>query len=71
MNIELMPFDVPDKVYMKQDPDVRQDGFKSTISFDLDKVPVADLDVMCNNFRKAVFAKAGKIDPNFYQKNEG
>ena len=65
INVKLTRFAVPELVYIEQPhpPQQRQDGIRPLPSIplcDLDPQTISDL---CDEFRKEVFASAGKEDP--------
>ena len=66
MNVELVPFSVPNYVIVKMPPRSRQEGLDSNApKFELKDLDAEELSKMCNDFRKAIFCKAGKKDPLF------
>ena len=62
--IKLRPFQVPNFALAEQSPGERQDGFKQAPSFALKDLESHTLAQLCRDFRAAVFAKAGKVDPD-------
>ena len=64
MKIELIPMWVPNFVLQKMPPRPRQDGFAEGPKFALAELDAATLAGLCDQFRKDVFAKAGKVDPS-------
>lgn len=63
MKIKLRPFTVPNFAIQVAGPVRRQDGFRESPSYPLSEVDAETLARMCDDFRAAVFAKAGKPDP--------
>ena len=63
MTLELLPFSVPNYVIAKMPPRPRQDGLTEAPKFPLENITADELAKMCGDFRAAVFAKAGKEDP--------
>lgn len=61
--IDLQPFTVPNFVRPIAPRRMRQEGFVETQAIPLSELDAATLDAMCDEFKKAVFAKAGKA-PN-------
>jgi hypothetical protein len=63
MRIKTKPFSVPNFVLQDVKARPRQDGFHETPSFPLSDFDGDELSAMCDEFRAAVFRKAGKQDP--------
>lgn len=63
IEIELLPMHVPDYVLQKQVPRPRQLGFTEAIKYHISDLPSQTLSALCDEFRNAVFEKAGKKDP--------
>ncbi len=64
MNVDLVGFSVPNFVRMKMPIRPRQEGFNpEPPSFSLKEIDADTLSSLCDNFRREVFNKAGKIDP--------
>ena len=63
MKIELRPFTVPNFVIQVTAPRPKQEGMREAPSYALEEVDADTLATMCSDFRAAVFAKAGKLDP--------
>jgi hypothetical protein len=63
MKIALRPFNTPNFAIMATPPGNRGEGFKEAPSFPLSEVDPETLAAMCDDFRRAVFAKAGHSDP--------
>lgn len=59
INIELKPFSTPNFVILKR----QNDGDKENKSFPLKELDSRTLSDMCDEFRKEVFKKAEKEDP--------
>ncbi len=62
--IKLRPFQVPNFVLGEERPGGRQDGPHITPGFALKEIDAETLAQLCRDFRAAVFAKAGKVDPD-------
>lgn len=58
MKIQIKPFIVPNFVLMCD-----QQPMPQSVSFPLSNLDPEELSAMCDDFRAAVFAKAGKRDP--------
>ena len=63
IEIELQPFEVPNFVLTVQEPRPKQEGFQETPKYPLSHLSPETLERLCNEFRDAVFAKAGKQHP--------
>ncbi len=63
MSIKLRPFTVPNYVLMETPPRPRQAGFVEAPKFKLEELEPDDLSSLCDDFRREVFLKAGKLDP--------
>ena len=63
MKIKLKPFSAPNYVVQVIPPRKRQDGLLNGYNYPLKEVPAEALSIMCDEFRKEVFAKAEKKDP--------
>lgn len=64
MEVNLRNFQVPNFVIQERlVPGLKQDGFKPVDGIPLKEVPESALAHLCDNFRAAVFEKAGKKDP--------
>lgn len=63
MKVELRPFMVPNFVIQVTPAAPRQQGLREAPCYSLDEVDADTLARMCDEFRAAVFAKAGKADP--------
>lgn len=61
--IELHPFKVPNFVRQVMPPRPKQDGMTELPAIPLSDLSAETLDAMCDEFRNAVFQKAGKT-PN-------
>jgi len=59
VKMELVPFSVPEQVYVKQPPGKRQDGFKAAVGIPLKDLDAETLAGLVDEFRANVFAKAG------------
>jgi hypothetical protein len=60
--IKLHPFAVPDFVVQAQTPGNREDGWRKAIVVPISELSAATLGELCDEFRRDVFAKAGKSD---------
>jgi hypothetical protein len=63
IKVELKSLNVPNFVIPVSKPGRKQDGFKP-----VEGIPIGDMDentlsVLCDEFRRNVFIKAGKTDP--------
>lgn len=63
IRIQLKPFTVPNFVIAEGRINPRQEGFKKLPSYPLSELSSETLDEMCAEFRRGVFAKAGKPLP--------
>lgn len=63
MKIKTRPFNVPNFVLQEAKIRPRSDGFHEAPSFPLSDFDADELSQMCDEFRAAVFKKAGKQDP--------
>ena len=61
--VELQPFNVPNYVIQQMPPGKREDGWKEAPKYKLSEVSEVTLSKLCDDFRRAVFEKAGKLDP--------
>lgn len=59
VQVELKPFPVPDCVFLKTQPGLRQHGMQAVPTLQLTELSPVDLDAMCEEFRTAVFNAAG------------
>ena len=64
IEVELNPFIVPEKVIQKTKPFAEGRGYSSLPTYLLSDLEEETLSALCDEFRKGVFAQAGKIDPN-------
>jgi hypothetical protein len=64
MQIELLPFSTPNFVLQKMAPRLRQEGLVEVSSYHLRELDAKTLAGLCDQFRRDVFAKAGKADPD-------
>ena len=67
IDVEINEFSVPNFVTAVQKVGERQDGITLSEGIPLREVDAKALDLLCRNFRKGVFQKAGKPDPDFYR----
>lgn len=63
IEIELIPFSVPNYALLKQKPKDRHAGFVGPIEISLSDIDSYTLLKLCDNFKKEIFAKAGKSHP--------
>lgn len=63
IELDLVPFNIPNYILVKGKPCKREDGFKEAIKFHLSELDSLTLDKLCEEFRKEVFKKAGKEQP--------
>lgn len=61
--VELQPFSVPNYVIQVVPPGQRQDGFREAPKYRLSEIDADTLAEMCDDFRRAVFEKAGITAP--------
>jgi len=61
--VELIPFEVPDFVYIRMPVSTKKEGFKELPKFYLPQIDEVDLFKLCENFKDEVFKKAGKNLP--------
>jgi len=64
IELELEPWQTPNFVRIKMPPRTRQEGISFDDGISIKYVDPEVLAAQCDNFRKEVFKKAGKIDPN-------
>jgi hypothetical protein len=62
LQVELQPFTVPNYVIQKMPPAPREHGVMEAPKYALNELSADTLDGLCNEFRREVFAKAGKPD---------
>lgn len=60
IELDLVPFNVPNFVLVKEKPRKRQEGFAEGMKFRLADLDAATLDKLCEEFKKEIFKKAGK-----------
>jgi CRISPR/Cas system endoribonuclease Cas6 (RAMP superfamily) len=60
VEVELQPFTVPNFVLVKPRLGFRQEGITEAPKFALSELDEQTLEQLCAEFRRAVFAKAGK-----------
>jgi hypothetical protein len=63
MKVKLKPFTVPNYVSSESEARPRQEGFQESPKWHVRDLDVLTLAKLCDQFRKDVFANAGKIDP--------
>lgn len=64
IKLELHPWQTPNFVTIKMPPRPRQEGVKEPTTIPLVELDAAVIAEMCDTFRREVFAKAGKDDPD-------
>jgi hypothetical protein len=60
VEVDLAPFNVPDTVAVKGNAGLKQNGFVESRSMHLSELGAETLSGLCEEFKDAVFAKAGK-----------
>ena len=63
IKMQIRPFSIPAFVRIETPPRPRQDGLQESPSMALEELSAEVLSSLCDEFRAAVFAKAGKADP--------
>jgi hypothetical protein len=63
IEVELQPFTVPNFVLTVQEALPKQDGIQEIPKYALSELDPYTLEKLCDEFRDAVFAKAGKQHP--------
>ncbi len=63
MQMDLVPFTVPDEVEIKLPVKERQEGYVGHPSLLLSDLPAEMLVALCDQFRRDVFDRAKKTDP--------
>ena len=63
IELDLVPFNTPNYVRIKEKPRKREEGFKEGITIHLSELDSLTLGKLCEEFRKGVFKKAGKEQP--------
>ena len=64
IEVKLKPFQVPNFVLVEPTPGRRDEGMKEPSKFHLSDLDSDSLAKLCDEFRKQVFAKAGKTEPD-------
>jgi hypothetical protein len=64
IDVSLRPFSVPNFVIINMPPKSRQSGIHELPTIALAEVDAGILGMLCDNFRRDVFSKAGKADPS-------
>jgi hypothetical protein len=62
VELKLKPFQVPNYVISEQPSTLRQEGFQEPPKFELRELSELALSQLCDEFRRKVFEKAGKVD---------
>ena len=68
MQIELRPIQTPNFIIQKVAEQPRQAGFQEAPKYAIKDVDAETLSDLCDQFRKDMFAKAGKPDPSIWNK---
>ena len=63
VNVELLPFRVPNYVLTVSKPRPKKEGFRELTKYALAELDADTLAKLCDSFRADVFAKASKADP--------
>ena len=63
VELELLPFNVPNYVLVKEEPRPKQEGFAEGKKFHISELGSETLLKLCNQFKNDVFRKAGKEHP--------
>jgi hypothetical protein len=63
IELKLRPFPIPDGVVIDRPPGLRQDGFIPAPVLKLGELDEETLEQLCEQFREAVYKKAGKESP--------
>ena len=63
LQVELQPFQTPNFVRAVGKPGAKQDGMQELPCYPLSDLDPLTLDRLCDEFRKEVFKKAGKVPP--------
>ncbi len=61
VKVEIAPFKVPDKVDVKGSGSLKQAGFTDQRTLHLSELDLDTLGKLCDEFRVAVFKKAGEV----------
>lgn len=67
IDVELNDFQVPNFVIPVQRVGAKQEGWKPSEGIPLSELDAKTLSELCKKFREAVFAKAGKPDPEVFK----
>jgi len=70
IEIELVPFKVPDKVAVKGNAELKQVGFEENRSIHVSELDVETLNQLCDEFKRNVMIKAGKIEGRLIEPEE-
>lgn len=71
IEVKLKPFVVPNFVNVDMGPGKREDGPQSLPSFPLAELSAEALDELCTTFRRDIFDKAAKRDPEWDRPRQG
>lgn len=63
--VELIQFEVPEKVFIKETTNLRQKGFACPASIQLADLKEDDIAMLCSAFVSAVYIKADKAVPSY------
>lgn len=63
IEVKLRPWVTPNFVSAEMPTAAREDGFKESPKWHISELEEDQLSELCDQFRKDIFAKAGKIDP--------
>lgn len=63
IEVDLKPFQVPNFVIAEDSPSKKQEGFKKAPQYHLSDLDSNTLEILCAQFRREVFKKAGKPMP--------
>jgi len=70
VEVELQPMRIPNFILGVAKPGRKQDGFREGPKWSLSEISEETLSELCNQFRKDVFEKAGKVDPQKGERDE-
>lgn len=60
IEVDLVPFDIPDFVRIKEGQRPRTDGFKPGAKIQIEALDEETLHKLCDDFKERIFSKAGK-----------
>ena len=64
IEIKLKPFTTPNYVLVDESAKPKDQGFSESKKFSLSELDAATLSSLCDEFRREVFKKAGKREPD-------